>query len=114
MAGGNKRELDALTLSAADLLPVEMPWRGTPNSPVILFETPHRQLVPFSPFDPSLENANLLIMAVAGGGKTFLAQQLLLSAGATQRPDLHSCSAGIRIDPWFELMGGRVITDVDL
>ena len=51
MAGENKREMDALTLNAADLLPVEMPWRGTPNSPVILFETPYRQLVPFSPFD---------------------------------------------------------------
>jgi len=25
----------------ADLLPVEMPWRGTPNSPLMLFETPH-------------------------------------------------------------------------
>ena len=29
----NKRETDVLTLHAADLLPVEMPWKGTPNSP---------------------------------------------------------------------------------
>ncbi len=45
--------LDLLTLNAADLLPVEMPWRGTQHSPLMLFETPYRQLVPFSPFDPS-------------------------------------------------------------
>ena len=29
MGGENRRELDLLTLNAADLLPVEMPWRGT-------------------------------------------------------------------------------------
>jgi hypothetical protein len=43
----NKREKDVLTLHAADLLPVEMPWKGTPNSPLMLFETPYRQLIPF-------------------------------------------------------------------
>jgi type IV secretory pathway VirB4 component len=50
----NKREKDVLTLHAADLLPVEMPWKGTPNSPLMLFETPYRQLIPFSPFDSGL------------------------------------------------------------
>src|SRR5208337_712283 len=44
-AEANKRELDVLTLHAADLLPVEMPWSGTPNSPLMLFETPYRQLI---------------------------------------------------------------------
>jgi len=112
MAGSNKRDLDALTLNAADLLPVEMPWRGTPNSPAILFETPHRQLVPFSPFDPSLENANLLIMAVAGGGKTFLAQQLLLML-ARLNTLISILERGDSYRPLVELMGGRVI-DVDL
>src|SRR5579859_2099942 len=112
MAGENKRDLDALTLNAADLLPVEMPWRGTPNSPAILFETPHRQLVPFSPFDPGLENANLLIMAVAGGGKTFLAQQLLLML-ARLNTLISILERGDSYRPLVELMGGRVI-DVDL
>ena len=41
----------------ADLLPVELPWAGTTKSPLMLFETPYRQLLPFSPFDPNLENA---------------------------------------------------------
>jgi type IV secretory pathway VirB4 component len=59
----NKREKDVLTLHAADLLPVEMPWKGTPNSPLMLFETPYRQLIPFSPFDSGLGDANMLIMA---------------------------------------------------
>src|ERR1700722_17089155 len=67
MGGENRRELDLLTLNAADLLPVEMPWRGTRHSPLMLFETPYRQLVPFSPFDASLGDANMLIMAKSGG-----------------------------------------------
>src|SRR5580693_7172051 len=83
MGGENRRELDLLTLNAADLLPVEMPWRGTPHSPLMLFETPYRQLVPFSPFDASIGDANMLIMAKSGGGKTFMAQLLLLMLGRT-------------------------------
>src|SRR5215472_9445474 len=78
LAEENKREIEVLTLHAADLVPVEAPWEGHPNSPLILFETPYRQLLPFSPFDPSLADANLLIMAKSGGGKTFLAQLMLV------------------------------------
>ena len=60
LAEADRREHDMLTTNAADLLPVEMPWAGTPNSPLMLFETPYRQLVPFSPFDSSLGDANQL------------------------------------------------------
>ena len=60
MTEENKREHDCFTLHAADLLMVESPWKGTPNSPLILLETPYRQLVPFSPFDPGLSDANVL------------------------------------------------------
>src|SRR5437588_2965331 len=77
-AEANKRELDVLTLHAADLLPVEMPWSGTPNSPLMLVETPYRQLIPFSLFDSTLGDANLLIMAKSGAGKTFMTQGFLL------------------------------------
>src|SRR5712671_4673284 len=82
----NKRELDVLTLHAADLLPVEMPWNGTPNSPLMLFETPYRQLIPFSPFDSTLGDAKPLI-SILERGDSYL--------------------------PLVELMGGRVI-NVDL
>src|SRR5207253_123820 len=58
LAEVNKREKDVLTLHAADLLPVEMPWRGTPNSPLMLFETPYRQLIPFSLFDSGLGDSH--------------------------------------------------------
>src|SRR6266513_2601024 len=108
MAGENKRELDVLTLHAADLLPVEMPWRGTPNSPLMLFETPYRQLVPFSPFDSSLGDANLLIMAKSGGGKTFMAQLFLLMM-ARANPLISILERGDSYQPLVELMGGRVI-----
>jgi len=50
MAEADKREQDVLTSNAADLVPVEMPWTGTRRSPLILFETPYRQLIPFSMF----------------------------------------------------------------
>ena len=112
MAGENMRELDALTLNAADLLPVEMPWRGTPHSPLILFETPQRQLIPFSPFDSSLGDANMLIMAKSGGGKTFMAQLFLLMM-ARANPLISILERGDSYRPLVELMGGRVI-DVDL
>jgi len=112
MAGENKRELDALTLNAADLLPVEMPWRGTPRSPLILFETPQRQLIPFSPFDSSLGDANMLIMAKSGGGKTFMAQRLLLMM-ARANLLISILERGDSYRRLVELMGGRVI-DVDL
>ena len=55
MTEENKREHDCFTLHAADLLMVESPWKGTPNSPLILLETPYRQLVPFSPVRPGSE-----------------------------------------------------------
>jgi len=108
----NKRELDVLTLHAADLLPVEMPWSGTPNSPLMLFETPYRQLIPFSPFDSTLGDANLLIMAKSGAGKTFMTQGFLLMM-ARAKPLISVLERGDSYEPLVELMGGRVI-NVDL
>ena len=94
-------------------LMVESPWRGTPNSPLILLETPYRQLVPFSPFDVGLSDANMLITAKSGGGKTFIAQ-MFLTMMARLNP-LHF-DPGARREPYrplVELMGGRCI-DVNL
>jgi type IV secretion system protein TrbE len=108
----NKRELDVLTLHAADLLPVEMPWSGTPNSPLMLVETPYRQLIPFSLFDPTLGDANQLIMAKSGGGKTFMTQEFLLMM-ARSKPLISILERGDSYQPLVELMGGRVI-NVDL
>src|SRR5437588_347633 len=109
MTEENKREHDCFTLHAADLLMVESPWRGTPNSPLILLETPYRQLVPFSPFDPSLSDANMLIMAKSGGGKTFMVQQLL-SMASRANPLVSIIERGDSYRPLVELMGGRMIT----
>lgn len=108
----NFREHDALTLHAADLLPVEAPWQGTPNSPLLLFETPYRQLIPFSPFDPSLSDANVLTIGGTGSGKTFMAQQFLLMS-ARANPLISILERGDSYEPLVRLCGGRVIT-VDL
>lgn len=112
MGGENKRELDMLTLNAADLLPVEMPWRGTSHSPLMLVETPYRQLIPFSPFDSGLGDANMLIMAKSGSGKTFMTQLFLLMM-ARANPQISIIERGDSYRPLVELMGGRVI-DVNL
>jgi type IV secretory pathway VirB4 component len=112
LAEENRREHDCLTLHAADLLPVEMPWQGTPQSPLILLETPYRQLVPFSPFDAGFSDANVLVMAKSGGGKTFMVQKLLLELGRAN-PLISILERGDSYRPLVELMGGRVI-EVDL
>jgi len=112
MGEENQRENDCLTLHAADLLPVETSWRGMPQSPLILLETPHRQLVPFSPWDAALADANLLIMAASGGGKTFMAMLFLLMM-ARIKPLISILERGDSYRPLVELMGGRCIA-VDL
>ena len=109
MADADKRDQDLLTSNAADLMPVEMPWRGTPRSPLFLLETPYRQLIPFSLFDPGLSDANMLVMAKSGGGKTFMVQQFLLMA-ARDNPLISIIERGDSYQPLVELMGGRMIT----
>jgi hypothetical protein len=103
------REQDLLSSNAADLLPVESPWQGTPRSPLFLLETPYRQLIPFSLFDPSLSDANVLIMAKSGGGKTLMVQQLLLMASRAN-PLVSIIERGDSYRPLIELMGGQMIT----
>jgi len=112
MAEENKREIDMLTLNAADLMPLEAPWQGTPHSPGIVLETRQRKLIPFSPFDPSLTDANMIITSSSGGGKTFMAQMFLLMLGRLS-PLISIIERGDSYAPLIELMGGRVI-DVDL
>ncbi len=111
MAEETKREQECLTLHAADLLPAEVPWQGL-TSAAILLETPSRQMVPFSPFDANLGDANMLIMAKSGGGKTFMAQLLLLMLGRTGT-QISILERGDSYRPLVELMGGRVI-DINL
>jgi type IV secretory pathway VirB4 component len=111
MAEETKREQECLTLHAADLLPAEVPWQGL-TSAAILLETPSRQMVPFSPFDANLGDANMLIMAKSGGGKTFMAQLLLLMLGRTGT-QISILERGDSYKPLVELMGGCVI-DINL
>jgi type IV secretory pathway VirB4 component len=108
MGEADKRDQDLLTTNAADLLPVEMPWQGTPRSPLFLVETPYRQLIPFSLFDPSLSDANMLVMAKSGGGKTFMVQQFLLMA-TRDNPLISIIERGDSYRPLVDLMGGRMI-----
>ena len=93
-------------------MPIETPWQGTFAVAVILLETPYRQLIPFSPYDPSMGDANMLFMAKSGGGKTFMAQMFLLMM-ARANPLISIVERGDSYRPLVELMGGRVI-EVDL
>lgn len=108
MAEADKRDQDMLTSNAADLVPVSMPWTGTRRSPLVLFETPYRQLIPFSMFDPDLSDANGLLMAKSGGGKTLAAQQMLLMA-ARANPLISILERGDSYRPLVELMGGEMV-----
>ncbi len=105
----DRREQDMLSTNAADLLPIETPWQGTPRSPLFLLETPYRQLIPFSPFDPSLSDANMLIMGKSGGGKTLMTQ-MLLSMAARTNPLVSIIERGDSYQPLVELMGGQMIS----
>ncbi|MGC2742892.1 MAG: hypothetical protein WA672_06875, partial [Candidatus Angelobacter sp.] len=105
----DRREQDMLTTNAADLLPIETPWQGTPWSPLFVMETPYRQLIPFSPFDPSLNDANMLLMSMTGGGKTMM-MQMLLSMAARIHPLVSIIERGDSYQPLVELMGGQMIS----
>ena len=109
LADENKRDLDLLTSHAADLLPVEMPWGGTTRSPLMLFDTPYRQLIPFSPFDPDLENANAIIAATSGTGKSVLVGKMLLTC-ARRDVKVSILERGDSYLPAVEYMGGTMIT----
>jgi hypothetical protein len=109
MAEDDLRDHDMLTPNAADLLPLETPWAGTPRSPLFLLETPYRQLIPFSLFDPGLTDANMLVMAKSGGGKTFMVQQLLAMA-SRDNPLVSIIERGDSYRPLVELMGGQMVT----
>ena len=109
LAEDDVRDHDLLTTHAADLLALELPWGGTTHSPLMAFETPYRQLLPFSPFDAALENANAIIAATSGSGKSVLVGKMLLTAA---RQDVH-VSIIERGDSYYHpvtFMGGQMIT----
>ena len=106
LAGEDKREIDLLSCHAADLLPLEMPWTGTPRSPLMLIETPYRQLIPFSPFDPDLSDANMLVAAASGHGKSMMTGQMLLQA-ARQDTRVSIIERGDSYRNWSSTWAGR-------
>ena len=109
LAEDDRRDLDLLTPHGADLLPLELPWSGTNRSPLMLFETPYRQLLPFSPFDPALENANAIIAATSGTGKSVLVGKMLLTC-ARQDVQVSIIERGDSYYHAVAFMGGEMIT----
>ena len=109
LAEDDRRDLDLLTPHGADLLPLELPWPGTTRSPLMLFETPYRQLLPFSPFDPALENANAIIAATSGTGKSVLVGKMLLTC-ARQDVQVSVIERGDSYHHAVAFMGGEMIT----
>ncbi len=109
MADKDSRDHDLLTSHAADLVPVEMPWAGTARSPLMLFETPYRQLIPFSFFDATLENANAIVAAASGSGKSVLVGRMLLTCGR-QDVQVSILERGDSYLPAVEYMGGQMIS----
>lgn len=109
LAKADKRDHEILSAAAADLMPVEMPWAGTPRTPTILFTTPYRQLIPFSPFDPTLENANAIIAATSGAGKSMLVQIMLMTL-ARENVRVSILERGDSYYYTVKYMGGEMLT----
>jgi len=109
LATKDKRDHDMLTANAADLMAVEMPWNGTPQTPSMLFTTPYRQLIPYSPFDQTHQNANAIIAAASGAGKSMLVQQMLLTM-ARHDVRVSILESGNSYNYTVKYMNGKVIT----
>jgi hypothetical protein len=104
-----RRELECSSKAAANFLPFEGPWEGMERSPLILLETPMRQLIGFDMFHPSLGNYNMLTVAQSGSGKSFLTQAFALMA-ARSNPMFCIIESGVTYAALVELMSGRTIT----
>jgi len=108
LSSRNRREMECSSQEAANFLPLEGPWEGMNRAPLILFETPMRQLIGFSMFDASLNSHNMLIVAAQGSGKSFLSQAFALMA-ARSNPMVSIIEAGVTYQALMDLMGGRTI-----
>ena len=108
LATSDRRDMDLLSEHAADLVPLEMPWSGMQREPLTLWHTPYRHLLPYSPFDASLENANALICANSGSGKSVLIGKLLLTC-ARRDTKVSILERGDSYKTAVELMGGQML-----
>jgi len=93
-----------------DLLPVEMPWSG-PSFTLMLFETPYRQLVPFS--RSTRASATRTCSSWPKAWRQDLHGATLPAHDARANPQISIIERGDSYQPLVELMGGRVI-DVKL
>ncbi len=109
LCGKTRRELECSSKVAANLLPLEGPWEGMERTPLVLLETPMKQLIGFDMFHPSLGNYNMLLVAASGNGKSFLSQAMLLMA-ARSNPTFCIIESGVTYAPLVDLMGGKTIT----
>lgn len=109
LALDDKRDHDLLSSHAADLCPLELPWEGTPATPLMLLPTPYRQLIPYSPFDPSIENANGLVIATSGSGKSVAISMMLLAA-ARRECRISIIERGNSYEDTIRFLGGEMIT----
>ncbi len=75
----------------------------------MLFETPYRQLIPFSPFDAGLENANAIVAASSGSGKSMVVGRMLLTC-ARQDVQVSIIERGDSYLPCVTYMGGQMIS----
>ena len=107
-ATNDRRDMDLLSEHVADLVPLELPWSGMQREPLILWQTPYRSLLPYSPFDASLENANALICANSGSGKSVLIGKLLLTC-ARRDTKVSILERGDSYKTAVELMGGQML-----
>jgi len=76
-ARGKERERRVKSSNLADLLPIYAPWRGHLR-PSLVLRSSQGSLLTVDPFDESHKNANQLISAGSGAGKSFFCNLALL------------------------------------
>jgi type IV secretory pathway VirB4 component len=101
------REFTLLSGQAADLIPLERPWRGTTAGvPAFLSPTREDVLLRLNPFSPEYTNANMLVTGKTGSGKSFLIKQLLLQLQILN-PRVAIVTKGVDYRVLVELLGGQ-------
>jgi len=97
----------SLDLNAGDLVPIQLPWRGSPN-PVAIYLSREGGVVGIAPFDPRAPSWNGLVIGGSGSGKTFFTQSYITSF-LLEGQFVAIIDKGGGYIPLMRLLGGTII-----
>lgn len=101
------RKWNYLDLNAAQMVPIQMPWRGSP-APIAFYLSKEGTMVGVNPFDPRAPAWNGILVGGTGSGKTFFTQSYITSF-LTKGDFVAIIDKGGGYVPLTELLGGAII-----